>query len=122
MKVDEVILRAVSGELHWFRAGDILGFSPRTLRRWRERYKQYGHVGLVDERRAQLSPRRAAPEIERVLRLYREGYHGFNVRHFDGIARREHGGRVSYSFLQTGPTDGGARDTAPSPRTLSPAP
>ena len=32
MKVQEVILKALSGELHWFRAADILGWSPRTLR------------------------------------------------------------------------------------------
>jgi hypothetical protein len=39
MTVQEVMLKALSGELHWFRAADILGWSPRTLRRWRERYE-----------------------------------------------------------------------------------
>jgi hypothetical protein len=34
------------------------------------------------------------------LRLYRERYHGFNVRHFHQIAGREHGVTVSYSFLK----------------------
>ena len=33
MTVQEVILKALSGESHSFRAADILGFSPRTLRR-----------------------------------------------------------------------------------------
>jgi hypothetical protein len=33
------------------RAVDILGLSPRTLRRWRERYEKHGYVGLVDKRR-----------------------------------------------------------------------
>ena len=33
MTVQEVMMKALSGELHWFRAADILGFSPRTLRR-----------------------------------------------------------------------------------------
>ncbi len=42
----------------------------------------------------------AAPEVERLLRLYRERYRGFNVRHFHQIARREHGVTVSYSFLK----------------------
>src|SRR5262245_6998662 len=101
MKVEEVVLKALSGELHWFRAADILGFSPRTLRRWRERYEKYGYVGLVDKRRHQPSVRRiAAPEVERLLRLYRERYRGFNVRHFHQIARREHGAQMSYSFLK----------------------
>jgi hypothetical protein len=48
MKVQEVILKALTGELHWYRAADILGFSPRTLRRWRERYEQFGYDGLLD--------------------------------------------------------------------------
>ena len=33
-----------------------------------------------------------------MLRLYRERYTGFNVRHFHHIARREHGVTVSRSF------------------------
>lgn len=101
MTVQEVILKALSGELHWYRAADILGFSPRTLRRWRERYETHGYVGLVDKRRHSPSVRRvAAPEVARLLRLYRERYQGFNVRHFHQIARREHGVTVSYSFLK----------------------
>jgi hypothetical protein len=51
MTVGEVMHRALSGEIHWFRAADILGMSPRTLRRWRERFERYGYVGLVDKRR-----------------------------------------------------------------------
>src|SRR6476661_3684567 len=101
MKVQEVIMKALGGEMHWYRAADILGFSPRTLRRWRERYEQHGYVGLVDKRRHSPSVRRiAAPEVARLLRLYRERYRGFNVRHFHQIARREHEAHVSYSFLK----------------------
>ena len=101
MTVQEVILKALSGEIHWYRAADILGFSPRTLRRWRERYEKHGYVGLVDKRLHRPSVRRvAAPEVERLLRLYRERYRGFNVRHFHQIARREHRVTVSYSFLK----------------------
>jgi transposase len=101
MTVQEVMLKALSGELHWFRAADILGWSPRTLRRWRERYETHGYIGLVDKRRHRPSIRRvAAPEVGRLLQLYRERYTGFNVRHFHQIARREHGVTVSYSFLK----------------------
>ena len=101
MTVQEVMLKALSGELHWFKAADILGMSARTLRRWRERYEQQGYVGLVDKRLHRPSIRRvAAPEVERLLRLYRERYQGFNVRHFHQIAGREHGVTVSYSFLK----------------------
>lgn len=101
MTVQEVLLKALSGESHWFRAADILGFSPRTMRRWREGYEAHGYVGLVDKRRHTPSVRRvAAPEVARLLRLYRERSGGFNVRHFHQIARREHGVTVSYSFLK----------------------
>jgi len=101
MTVQEVILKALSGEIHWFRAADILGWSPRTLRRWRERYETHGYVGLVDKRRQSPSVRRiAAPVVAQLLRLYRERYRGFNVRHFHQVATREHGVTVSYSFLK----------------------
>ena len=41
MTVQEVLLKALDGELHWFQAADIPGMSPRTRRRWRERYDQH---------------------------------------------------------------------------------
>jgi transposase len=101
MTVQEVMLKALSGELHWFRAAEILGWSPRTLRRWRERFETHGHSGLIDRRLLRPSKRRVPPkQVEQVLRLYREQYAGFNVRHFHQIARREHGVTISYSFVK----------------------
>ena len=35
-----------------------------------------------------------------MVRLYAERYHGFNVRHFHQIVRREHGVMLSYSFVK----------------------
>lgn len=101
MTVQEVLLKAISGEVHWFRAAEILGWSPRTLRRWRERYEAFGSSGLIDKRLVRPS-RRCVPlqQVEQVPRLYRERYAGFNVRHFHQIARREHGVTVSYSFTK----------------------
>ena len=101
MTVPEVLLRALSGEIHWFRAAEILGWSPRTVRRWRERYEAEGYAGLVDRRYYRPSPRRApAGQVEQGLRLYRERYPGFNVRHFHQIARRDHGVTLSCSFVK----------------------
>lgn len=101
MKVQEVLLRAMSGAIHWFQAAEILGMSPRSLRRWRQRYVAHGYDGLLDRRTGRPSPRRAPVEqVERVLQLYRTRYAGFNVRHFHQIARREHGVTLSYSFVK----------------------
>jgi transposase len=101
MTVQEVLLKAISGEVHWFRAAEILGWSPRTLRRWRERYEAHGSSGLIDKRLLRPSKRRATPaQLEQVLRLFRERYAGFNVRHFHQIAQRDHGVTVSYSFVK----------------------
>jgi len=101
MKVQEVLLKALSGELHWFRAAEILGLSPRSLRRWRERYEAHGYDGLLDRRTGRPSPRRAPlAEVQRVLELYRAKYAGFNIRHFHDVVRREHGVTLSYSYIR----------------------
>src|SRR5260370_15329713 len=101
MKIQEVILRALSGQLTWLQAADILGRSPRSIRRLRLMYQRYGHAGLFDRRRQTPSLKRApVAEVERVLRLYRERFQGFNVRHFLRRARAEHGVTFCYAFLK----------------------
>jgi transposase len=102
MRRQEIILRAMSGELSWLKAADILRMTPRSLRRWRRRYERVGYDGLLDRRTGRPSPRRApVREVEWVLRLHREVYHGFNVRHCHRIVRREHGVTLSYSCVKT---------------------
>jgi hypothetical protein len=39
-------------------------------------------------------------EVQRILRLYRQRYAGFNTCHFYEIARRAHGVRLSYTFVK----------------------
>src|SRR5713101_3490639 len=100
MKLQEVICRALAGSLTWLQAADILGLDPRSVRRWRARYQAGDRLALYDRRHGP-SPRKApAPEVECVLRLYRERYLGWNVRHFHRFARREHGVQLSYSFVR----------------------
>jgi transposase len=101
MKVRDVIVRAVSGEYTWLQAGEILGMSPRSVRRWRYRMERYGYAGLIDMRRGVPSPRRApVGEIQRIVRLYRDTYRGFNARHFYQTVKREHGVKLSYSYVR----------------------
>ena len=101
MKVQEVILRALSGRLTWLQAADVLGRSPRSIRRLRLMYQRYGYEGLFDRRRQTPSPKRApVAEVERLLRLYRDRFDGFNVRHFLRRARAEHGVTFCYAFVK----------------------
>jgi transposase len=58
MKVQEVILRAISGEILWMQAAEVLGISDRSMRRWKQRYEEGGYDGLFDRRRQRPSPKR----------------------------------------------------------------
>lgn len=102
MKIQEVILRAASGAISWVQAAEILGVTPRHMRRWRERYEADGYSGLLDRRRQQPSPKRVAfATVQQVLQLYRERYFDFNVRHFHEVLVREHDVTLSYSWVKT---------------------
>jgi hypothetical protein len=101
MKVHEVILRALDGQLTWIQAAEILGRSPRSIRRLRWLLQHRGYNGLFDRRRQTPSPKRApVAEVQRVLALYRDRYQGFNVRHFHQLAHRQHGVRFCYAFVK----------------------
>ena len=101
MKVADVLLQALKERQPWIHVAEVLGVSARTVRRLRLRYEQRGFDGLFDHRRQRPSPR-CVPlaEVQRLLRLYRDRYGGFNVRHFHQIAQREHAVTLSYSFVK----------------------
>src|SRR5437867_9782202 len=101
MKVADVLLHALKERQPWIHVAEVLGVSPRTVRRLRWRYEHHGFEGLFDHRHQRPSPR-CAPlaDVQRVLGLYRDRYAGFNVRHFHEIAQREHGLSLSYSFVK----------------------
>src|SRR6202011_5220891 len=92
MKIQEVILRGMAKKITWWQAAEIIGISDRSMRRWRERYEEFGYDGLFDGRKGQPSPKRVPVEtVERVLGLYQEKYFDLNVRHFHEKLREEHG-------------------------------
>jgi transposase len=102
MKVQEVILKAMSGQLQWWQAAEILGISCRSMRRWKRRYQRHGYDGLFDRRRRRPSPRRVPLETaRRVLRLYEQQYQDFNVAHFCDELRQHHGIGLSYQWVKT---------------------
>jgi transposase len=101
MKVQEVMLRAMARKITWFQAAEILGITDRHLRRWRERYEQFGFDGLLDRRSCRPSEKRVAVAIvEQVLGLYRDQYFDLNVRHFHEKLREQHGIELSYTWVK----------------------
>lgn len=102
MKVQEVIMRAMSGEILWVDAADILGISARSMRRWRAKYEEHGYDGLYDRRLRMPSPKRVSMEaVQKVLKLYRERYYDFNVKHFHEELVEEHNLTLSYTWVKT---------------------
>jgi transposase len=101
MKVQEVILKAIGGQIKWYQAAQILGITDRQMRRWRVRYETLGYDGLFDRRRKIPSPRRIPLQVAKeVLRLYREEYFDFNVRHFHEELTEKHAISVSYTWVK----------------------
>jgi len=101
MKVQEVILRAMAKKITWWQAAEIIGISDRSMRRWRERYEEFGYDGLLDRRRGKPSPKRVAvATVEQVLGLYRDKYFDLNVRHFHEKLGEEHAIKLSYTWVK----------------------
>ena len=101
MKKQEVILKAIAGEIKWIQAADILGVSARTIRRMKGSYQRFGINGLVDMRTGRPSNRRISYEIvEQVLNLFRQEYFDFNVAHFHEKLEQNHDIQVSYTWVK----------------------
>jgi transposase len=50
MKIQEVISRAMAKKITWGQAAEIIGISDRRMRRWFQRYQEFGYDGLFDRR------------------------------------------------------------------------
>jgi len=97
----EVIVRAIEGQLTWIAAADILGITPRHLRRVKERWERDGYGGLVDQRSGR--PRRKRiplATIRQLCRLRRERYADFSIQHFWEHATEKHGLELSYTWTR----------------------
>src|ERR1039458_4425460 len=101
MKLHEVLLRATTGKIKWWQAAELIGISPRQMRRWRKRLEEQGHQGLLDRRRG-IPSRRRVPKAkaEEVLSLYRDKYFDLNVRHFHEKLGEEHQIGLSYTWVK----------------------
>lgn len=101
MKTQDVLLKAMAKKISWLSAAEIIGVTPRTMRRWRERLEQHGYDGLRDRRRGKPSQKRVPLAVcEQVLELYQTRYYDFNVKHFHEKLKEEHGIELSYTWVK----------------------
>src|SRR5215213_9195821 len=93
--------RAMAKRITWVQAAEILGISCRQMQRWKTRFEHQGYEGLFDRRRGIPSPKRVPlATVETVLRLYKEQYFDFNVRHFHEKLSSEHHIELSYTWVK----------------------
>ena len=108
MKLQDVLLKAMAKKITWWAAAEIIGVSDRTIRRMREKLEREGYSGLADRRKGRLSSHRIPLQtVEEVLRLYREQYSDFNVRHFHEKLREQHRIEISYTWVYAALTGAG---------------
>jgi transposase len=101
MKLQDVLLKAMAKKISWADAGEIIGVSCRTMRRWRERLEEGGYSGLADRRKGKPSAQRVPlARVEQVLALYQETYYDLNIRHFHEKLREQHDIQLSYTWVQ----------------------
>ena len=97
----EVITKAIARQLNWVQAAEIVGVTPRQMRRIRWRAEHYGLDAVMDQRGGR--PRRKrikAGTIELLCRLKRDVYPDFSLQHFYEHLTEKHGVKVSYNWLR----------------------
>ena len=101
MTKEEVMVKAIEGRITWLQAADILGITPRHIRRLRMGFEQYGYGGLRDCRGG-LPRRKRIPTatIEELCRLRREEYAEFSIQHFYEFATEKHALKISYTWAK----------------------
>ena len=101
MTRQEVVMKAVTGRITWLQAADILGITPRQMRRVHAGFRSIGVKAFVDNRGGAPRRRRVPlPVLEELCRLRREKYPDFSVRHFHEHATERHGLKLSYTHCK----------------------
>jgi len=97
----EVITKVLARQLTWLQAAQVLGITPRHMRRIRRAIEQYGMEAVLAQRRGRPRRRRIrAGTIELLIRLKRDLYADFSVRHFYEQVTEKHQVKVSYNWLR----------------------
>jgi hypothetical protein len=102
MTREEVLVKAIEKRITWLQAADILGMTPRHVRRIRVKVEEFG-LSVLKDKRAGSGRRKRVPAatIEALCRLKREQYADFSVRHFHEFATEKPGLKLSYTLAKT---------------------
>src|SRR5512143_3793732 len=114
MTRNEVIVKAIAGELSWIQAAQICGITARHLRRLKQRYERHGYDGLVDGRGGK--PRRKripVATLTKLCELKRERYPDFSLQHFWEKATEVHKLEVSYTWTRLALQAAGLAEKSP---------
>ena len=96
-----VIAQSVKGNLACARAAELLALSPRQIKRLKARYRQGSAAALAHASRGRPSPRRLPdPVRQRILRLARTRYVGFNDHHLCEKLTEQEGCSLSRETLR----------------------
>ena len=92
----EVITKAIARQLSWVQAAEIVGVTPRQMRRIRWSVEHYGLESVMDQRGGRPRRRRIkAGTIELLCRLKRDVCPDFSPRHFYEHVTEKHAVKVS---------------------------
>ena len=76
----EVIMKVLARQLTWLQAAQVLGITPRHLRRSRRGYQRSGISAVMDQRGGRPRRKRIKPgTVELLIRLKRDVYVDFSV-------------------------------------------
>jgi len=115
MTKQQVMLKAINGEITWIQAAEILRVTPRHMRRMRNAVRHEGFGELIDRRGTPGARRLRIPleVINELCRLKREVYPDFSVRHFYEKATEKHGLGLSYNWARLVLQEAGVVEKAP---------
>jgi len=114
MTKQQVMLKAINGEITWIQAAEILRVT-RHMRRMRNAVRHEGFGELIDRRGTPGARRLRIPleVINELCRLKREVYPDFSVRHFYEKATEKHGLGLSYNWARLVLQEAGVVEKAP---------
>ena len=76
----EIMMQATAGKLSWLQAAEVIGISPRHMRRLRAEYQEHGVYALEDGRAGRPRRRRIKEEtVALICRLKEDVYGDFSA-------------------------------------------